>query len=42
MLRKENIQGKVDKTIDDPDENDKIATEKKQDTTELVECEKKN
>ena len=31
LLRKENIQGKVEKTIDDPDENGEIVTEKKED-----------
>ena len=42
MLRKEHIQGKVEKTIDDPDKNGEIFTEKKQHTTTFLEREKKN
>jgi hypothetical protein len=39
LLRKENIQGRVEKTIDDPDEKEEIVSEKKQDP---LKCEKKN
>jgi hypothetical protein len=42
LLRKENIQGKVEKTKDDPEENDEVVTEKKQDTIEFLKREKKN
>ena len=42
MLRKEKIQGKVEKTIDDTDDNQEIVNEEKQDTAKFLDCEKKN